>query len=44
MTCVKPGHANQDPVRYEMRRQWVVEGNLKELSASHLCQASAAHG
>ena len=23
------GHANQDAVRYEMRRQWVVEGNLK---------------
>ena len=32
---VKPGHANQDVVRYEMRRQWVVEGNLKS-SARHI--------
>ena len=23
------GHANSDAMRYEMRRQWVVEGNLK---------------
>ena len=32
---VKPGRPNQDPVRYEMRRQWVVEGNLKN-SARHI--------
>ena len=26
---LQAGHANQDVMRYEMRRQWVVEGNLK---------------
>lgn len=26
---LQPGHANQDVMRYELRRQWVVEGNLK---------------
>ena len=34
-SMLQPGHANQDPVRYEMRRQWVVEGNLKS-SARHI--------
>jgi hypothetical protein len=32
---IQPGHANPDPIRYEMRRQWVVEGNLKE-TARHI--------
>jgi len=27
---LKPGHVNTDLVRYELRRVWVVEGNLKE--------------
>ena len=26
---LQAGHANQDVMRYELRRQWVVEGNLK---------------
>jgi len=26
---LQPGHANSDVMRYELRRQWVVEGNLK---------------
>jgi len=26
---LQAGHANQDAMRYELRRQWVVEGNLK---------------
>ena len=26
---LQPGHANPDAMRYELRRQWVVEGNLK---------------
>jgi hypothetical protein len=26
---LQAGHANQDVMRYEMRRQWIVEGNLK---------------
>ena len=30
-----PGHANPDPIRYELRRQWVVEGNLRN-SARHI--------
>ena len=30
-----PGHANPDAMRYELRRQWVVEGNLKS-SARHI--------
>jgi hypothetical protein len=32
---LQAGHANQDPVRYEMRRQWVVEGTLRG-SARHI--------
>ena len=32
---LQAGHANQDPVRYEMRRQWVVEGQLRG-SARHI--------
>ena len=32
---LQAGHANQDVMRYEMRRQWVVEGNLKG-SARHI--------
>lgn len=27
---LKPGHANPDLIRYELRRVWVVEGSLKE--------------
>jgi hypothetical protein len=27
---VKPGHANPDYMRYELRRVWVIEGTLKE--------------
>ena len=27
---LKPGHANPDFIRYELRRVWVVEGTLKE--------------
>ena len=27
-TLIQPGHANPDAMRYELRRQWVVEGNL----------------
>ena len=27
---LKPGHANPDYMRYELRRVWVVEGTLKE--------------
>ena len=27
---VKPGHANPDYMRYELRRVWVLEGTLKE--------------
>ncbi len=27
---IKPGHANPDLMRYELRRVWVVEGTLKE--------------
>ncbi len=27
---IKPGHANPDYMRYELRRVWVVEGTLKE--------------
>lgn len=27
---VKPGHANPDFIRYELRRVWVLEGTLKE--------------
>ena len=30
-----PGHANPDAMRYELRRQWVVEGNLKS-TARHI--------
>lgn len=32
---LKPGHANPDLMRYELRRQWVVEGNLKS-NARHI--------
>lgn len=32
---LKPRHPNPDMMRYEMRRQWVVEGNLKS-SARHI--------
>lgn len=28
-SLLKAGHVNQDLQRYEMRRQWVIEGNLK---------------
>ena len=28
-TLLQAGHANPDVMRYEMRRQWVIEGNLK---------------
>lgn len=28
-SLLQPGHANQDVMRYELRRQWVVEGNLR---------------
>ncbi len=28
-TFLQAGHVNQDVMRYEMRRQWVVEGTLK---------------
>ena len=28
-TLLQAGHVNQDLQRYEMRRQWVIEGNLK---------------
>lgn len=34
-TLLTPKHPNQDVMRYEMRRQWVVEGNLKG-SARHI--------
>lgn len=27
---IKPGHANPDFMRYELRRVWVIEGTLKE--------------
>ena len=32
---LQPGHANPDPIRYEMRRQWVVQGDLKN-TARHI--------
>ena len=32
---IRPGHANQDYVRYELRRQWVVQGALKS-NARHI--------
>ena len=34
-TLLQPGHANSEVMRYELRRQWVVEGNLKG-SARHI--------
>jgi hypothetical protein len=32
---LQPGHANPDAMRYELRRQWVIEGNLRS-SARHI--------
>tara|TARA_B110000971_G_scaffold124791_1_gene127747 strand:+ start:9876 stop:11243 length:1368 start_codon:yes stop_codon:yes gene_type:complete len=34
-TLLQAGHANPDVMRYEMRRQWVIEGNLKS-DARHI--------
>ena len=32
---LKPSHANPEAMRYELRRQWVVEGNLRS-NARHI--------
>ena len=32
---VQPGHMNQEPLRYELRRVWVVDSNIKE-GTSHI--------
>lgn len=32
---LKPGHANPEAMRYELRRQWVIEGNLRS-NARHI--------
>ncbi len=34
-TLLQPGHANANVMRYELRRQWVVEGKLKN-TARHI--------
>jgi hypothetical protein len=39
---VKPKHANPDLVRYELRRVWTVEGNLKS-SARHIYAKRRLH-